>query len=159
MTPQFEIELFLAVAAVLLLGRDLRRAWRDALRRPLSLPVAGPVAALLIGTPSGGPLSSPWLLLLPAGILAWEVARGWRQTPRCHVREAGVAAFAVALLFAVAGLAIHGEGIATAFLALAATGGMLGLALILHSRRSEPRPWRIEGPAHYERAGGQRKRG
>jgi len=103
MTPQSAVEVFLAVAALLLLGRDLRRAWRDELRRPISLLVAALVSALLIGALAGEPLPTPWLLVLPAGVLAWEVARGWRQTPRCHVRETGVAAFAAALLFAVAG--------------------------------------------------------
>src|SRR5262249_58615863 len=126
MTQQSAIELFLAVSAVLLLGRDLRRAWRDELRRPMSLLMAALVAALLIGAFADDPYPSPWLLLLPAGVLAWEVARGWRQSPRCHVWEAGVAAFTVALLFAVAGLAMHGQGLATALLAIAVAGGMLG---------------------------------
>jgi hypothetical protein len=159
MTQQSAIELFLAVSALLLLGRDLRRAWRDEVRRPISLLMAALVAALLIGTLAGGTLPSPWLLLLPAGVLAWEVARGWRQTPRCHVWEAGVAAFAVALLFAVAGLATRGQGFATALLAIAVAGGALGLGLIFRSRRSEPRPWRIEDPAHYERRREPRKPG
>jgi len=158
MTPQSAVEVFLAVAALLLLGRDLRRAWRDELRRPISLLVAALVTALLIGTLAREPYPSPWWLLLPTGILAWEVARGWRQTPRCHVWEAGVAAFTAALLFAVAGFAMRGEGTTTTLLALAAVGGMLGLGLLWRSRRSEPRPWRIEDPDHYERRGAQRKR-
>jgi len=58
----------------------------------------------------------------------------------------------------VAGFAMRGEGTATALLALAAIGGMLGLGLLWRSRRSEPRPWRIEDPDHYERRGAQRKR-
>jgi hypothetical protein len=158
MAPQSALEVFLAVAALLLLGRDLRRAWRDELRRPISLLVAALVTALLIGAFAGGRHPSPWLLLLPAGVLAWEVARGWRQTPRCHVWEAGVAAFTVALLFAVAGLAMRGEGTATTLLALAAVAGMLGFGLLWRSRRTEPRPSRIEGPDHYERRGAQRER-
>ena len=158
MTPQSAVEVFLAVAALLLLGRDLRRAWRDELRRPISLLVAALVSALLIGALAGEPLSTPWLLVLPAGVLAWEVARGWRQTPRCHVRETGVAAFAAALLFAVAGFATREESITTTLLALAAVAGMLGLGLLWRSRRTEPRPWRIEDPDHYERRGAQRER-
>jgi apolipoprotein N-acyltransferase len=158
MTPQSAVEVFLAVAALLLLGRDLRRAWRDELRRPISLLVAALVTALLIGTLAREPYPSPWWLLLPAGILAWEVARGWRQTPRCRVWEAGVAAFTAALLFAVAGLAVRGEGTTAALLGVAAVAGMLGLGLLWRSRRTEPRPSRIEDPDHYERRGAQRKR-
>jgi hypothetical protein len=158
MTPQSGVEVFLAVAAFLLLGRDLRRAWRDELRRPISLLVAALVTALLIGTLAREPYPSPWWLLLPTGVLAWEVARGWRQTPRCHVWEAGVAAFTAAMLFAVAGLATHGEGTTTTLLALAAMGGMLGLGLLWRSRRTEPRPWRIDDPDHYERRRAQRER-
>jgi len=158
MTPQSAVEVFLAVAALLLLGRDLRRAWRDELRRPISLLVAALVSALLIGALAGEPLPTPWLLVLPAGVLAWEVARGWRQTPRCHVRETGVAAFAAALLFAVAGFATREESITTVLLALAAVAGMLGRGLLWRSRRTEPRPWRAEDPDHYERRGAQRER-
>ena len=158
MAPQTGVEIFLALAALLLLGRDLRRAWRDELRRPISLLVAALVSALLIGTLAGEPLPTPWLLVLPAGVLAWEVARGWRQTPRCHVRETGVAAFAAALLFAVAGFATREESITTTLLALAAVAGMLGLGLLWRSRRTEPRPWRIEDPDHYERRGAPRER-
>jgi hypothetical protein len=43
-------------------------------------------------------------------------------------------------------------------LALAAVAGMLGLGLLWRSRRTEPRPWRIEDPDHYERRGALRKR-
>src|SRR5262245_53093711 len=46
MTPQTGVEIFLAVGALALLGRDLRRAWRDELRRPISLLVAALVSAL-----------------------------------------------------------------------------------------------------------------
>jgi hypothetical protein len=157
MTPQSAVEVFLAVAALLLLGRDLRRAWRDKLRRPMSLLVAALVTVLLIGTFAGESHPNPWWLVLPAGVLAWEVARGWRQTPRCHLWEAGVAAFTVALLFAVAGLAVHRPGLASALLATAAVAGMLGLGLLWRSRRSEPRPWRAEDPSHYERRSAPRK--
>ena len=158
MTPQSAVEIFLAVAALLLLCRDLRRAWRDELRRPISLLVAALVSALLIGALAGEPHPTPWLLVLPAAVLAWEVARGWRQTPRCHVWETGVAAFTAALLFAVAGLATREDSATTALLALAAVAGMLGLGLLWRSRRTEPRPWRIEDPDHYERRGAPRER-
>jgi hypothetical protein len=157
-TPQSAVEVLLAVAAVLLLGRDLRRAWQDKLRRPISLLVAALVTVLLTGTLAGEPHPSPWWLVLPAGVLAWEVARGWRQTPRCHIWEAGVAAFAVGLLFAVVGLAVHREGLASTLLATAAVAGMLGLGLLWRSRQSEPRPWRAEDRDHYERRSAQRKR-
>ena len=70
MTPQTGVEIFLAVGALALLGRDLRRAWRDELRRPISLLVAALVSALLIGTLAGEPHPRPWLLDLPAGVLA-----------------------------------------------------------------------------------------
>jgi hypothetical protein len=158
MTPQTGVEVFLALGALLLLGRDLRRAWRDELRRPISLLVAALVSALLIGALAGEPHPSPWLLVLPAGVLAWEVARGWRRTPRCHVWQAGVAAFTLALLFAAAGLAMRGEGANSTLLAVAVVAGMLGLGLLWRSRRTEPRPWRTEDPDHYERRGAQRER-
>ena len=158
MTPQTGVEFLLAVAA-LLLGRDLRRAWRDQLRRPISLLVAALVTALLIGALAGSPHPSPWWLVLPAGVLAWEVARGWRKAPRCHLWEAGVAAFTASLLFAVVGLAMQGEGLARTLLALATLGAMAGLGLLWQSRRREPRPWRTGDPAHYERRGTQRKHG
>ena len=40
MTLQAVVELVLAVGAVLLLARDMRRAWLDQLRRPITLLVA-----------------------------------------------------------------------------------------------------------------------
>lgn len=158
-SPQSAIELALAFAAVLLLGRDLRRAWRDELKRPISLLVAALVAALLIGSLVGHPYPSPWWLLLPVGVLVWEVERGWRQTPRCHFWEAGIAALGTSLLFAAVGLAASEKGLTTTLLALAAMGAILGISLLRRSRRSEPRPWRVGDPDHYERRGVQRKRG
>lgn len=80
---------------MVLLARDLRRAWRDRLRRPITLLAAALLTVLLLGTLAGRAHPSPWWLLLPASILVWEVARGWRQTPRCHLWEGGVAAFAL----------------------------------------------------------------
>ena len=157
-TPQSAIEVFLALAALLLLGRDLRRAWQDKLRRPISLLVAALVTILLISTLAGEAQPSPWWLILPAGVLAWEVARGWRQTPRCHLWEAGVAAFTVGLLFAVVGLAVHRAGLASTLLATAAVAAMLGLGLLWRSRRSEPRPWRADDRNHYERRSAPRER-
>ena len=159
MTPQSAIELVLAVAALLLLARDLRRAWRDELRRPISVLVGALVTALLIGTLAGSRHPSPWWLVLPAGVLAWEVGRGWRKAPRCHLWEAGVAAFTASLLFAVVGLAMQGAGFASALRALAAVAGMAGLGLLWRSRRREPRPGRVGDPDHYERRGSNRKHG
>jgi hypothetical protein len=158
-TLQTTVEVLLVAAALLLLGRDLRRAWRDELKRPISLLVAALVTALLIGTLAGSPHPSPWWLALPAGVLAWEVARGWRKAPRCHLWEGGVAAFTASLLFAVVGLAMHGERLAGTLLGLAALAGTAGLGLLWRSRRREPRPWRLEDPEHYERRGAQRKHG
>lgn len=159
MTLQTTVEVLLVAAALLLLGRDLRRAWRDELRRPISLLVAALVTALLIGALAGSPHPSPWWLALPAGVLAWEVARGWRKAPRCHLWEGGVAAFTASLLFAVVGLALHEERLVGTLLGLAALAGTAGLGLLWRSRRREPRPWRLEDREHYERRGAQRKHG
>jgi len=123
-TLQTTVEVLLAVAALLLLGRDLRRAWRDELRRPISLLVAALVTALLIGTLAGSPHPSPWWLALPAGVLAWEVARGWRRAPRCHLWEAGVGTFTAGLLFAVLGLAMRTRATMSAAEPSANTGRM-----------------------------------
>jgi hypothetical protein len=158
-TLQTAVEVLLVVAALLLLGRDLRRAWRDELTRPISLLVAALVTALLIGTVAGSPHPRPWWLVLPAGVLAWEVARGWRKAPRCHLWEAGIAAFTASLVFAIVGVAMHEEGLASTLLALAAVAGMAGLGLLWRSRRREPRPWRVDDRNHYERRGSERKRG
>ena len=94
MTLQAVVELVLAVGAVLLLARDMRRAWLDQLRRPITLLVAASIAGLLLGAIVQPPYPSPWWLVLPGSVLAWEVGRGWRRAPRCHLWEAGVAAFA-----------------------------------------------------------------
>jgi hypothetical protein len=40
MNPQIAVELILAAGAALLLTRDVRRAWRDPLRRPVTLLMA-----------------------------------------------------------------------------------------------------------------------
>src|SRR6185503_9545727 len=98
MTLQSVVELVLAVGAVLLLARDMRRAWLDQLRRPITLLVAASIAGLLLGAIVQPPYPSPWWLVLPGSVLAWEVGRGWRRAPRCHLWEAGVAAFAVSVL-------------------------------------------------------------
>jgi hypothetical protein len=159
MALQSVIELILAVAAMMLLGRDLLRAWRDQARRPMSLLVAALVAALFIGTLASGAHPNPWWLVLPVVVLAWEVARGWRLAPRCHLWEAGVGAFTASLLLAVAGLGLDGGSLAAALLATAAVAGVLGLGLVWQSRQREPRPWRVDDPNHYERRRTQRNRG
>ena len=152
------MELILAAGAAVLLARDLRRAWRDPLRRPVTLLVAGFMAVLLIGVIVGGSHPSPWWLLAPGGILAWEVARGWRLVPRCHLREAGIGLFAVGLVLAASGLAMS-EGIAaTALLATAGGMGLVAVALFVISRRREPRPWRADDISHYERRAVQRSK-
>jgi hypothetical protein len=156
MTLQSVVGLALALAAILLLGRDLRRAWRNPLRRPITLLVAGLVAVLLVGTLAGRAHPSPWWLVLPAALLIWEVARGWRQTPRCHVWEAGIGAFAASLLLAAVGLGLSPAEMASALLPAAGLAGVIGLGLLWKSRRSEPRPWRADDPIHYERRRSER---
>jgi hypothetical protein len=148
----------LAAGAAALLARDLRRAWRDPIRRPVSLLVASLMAALLIGVIVGGSHPSPWWLLLPGGILAWEVARGWRLVPRCHFREAGIASFAVGLVLAAIGLGASEGGTATVLLAMAAGMGLVAVALFATSHRREPRPWRADDVTHYERRAVQRRK-
>jgi hypothetical protein len=112
LTFQAAVELILAAGAGLLPARDLRRAWRDPLGRPVSLLVAAFMTALLMGVIVGGSHPSPWWLLVPGGVLAWEVARGWRVVPRCHLREAGIGVFAVSLLLAALGLGME-QGVRT----------------------------------------------
>ena len=140
MSTQATVEIILGVAACALLGRDLYRAWRDAQRRPMTLLVAALMAALITGASLSGEHPSPWWLLLPGAILAWEVARGWRRAPRCHRWEAGVGAFALSLVLAAAGA-----------LVAAAAAGAAGIVLFYLSRRREPRPWRLNDVQHYER--------
>ena len=142
------VEIILAAAALALLGRDLYRAWADKLRRPMTLVVAGLMVVLLAGTLGGRTHPSPWWLLVPGAILAWEALRGWRRTPRCHLWETGIAAFAAAVLLAALGLGIPG---ASAMLVAAVVASVVGFALLALSRRREPRPWRAEDVAHYER--------
>jgi hypothetical protein len=158
-TLQSVIEVVLALGAVLLLARDMRRAWLDQLRRPITLLMAALVAVLLVGTIGGRPHPSPWWLVLPGSILVWEVGRGWRRAPRCHLWEAGVGAFAASLLLAVAGLGLAGGSAAAALLATAAGAAVVGAGLLWRSRRRERRPWRVEDASHYERRWAQRPKG
>lgn len=146
MSAQAMIEIALAVAALTLLARDLHRAWRDKQRRPMTLLAAGLMVVLLAGVLGGREQPHPWWLALPAGILAWEVARGWRRTPRCHLWEAGVAAFALALALAAFGLAVQ-----SLLLIPAVAASIVGFVLLWLSRRREPRPWRAQDVSHYER--------
>jgi len=158
MTLQSMIEVVLAVGAILLLARDMRRAWLDQLRRPITLLMAAFIAALLIGTIGGSRYPSPWWLILPAGVLAWEVGRGWRRAPRCHLREAGVGALAMSLLMAGLGLGLRLAGITAALLITAAVAAAVGAGLLWRSRLREPRPWRVGDLSHYERRLEQRLR-
>ena len=151
MTLQTAVELILAIGAASLLARDVRRAWRDRLRRPVTLLVAGLMAALLIGVAGGRAHPEGWWLLLPAGILTWEVARGWRRAPRCHLWEAGVGAFAASLLVAALGLGLGGGSSVTGVLATAGGLGLVGVGLLWRSHRREPRPSRADDFNHYER--------
>lgn len=154
MSARLAIELALATAALLLLGRDLYRAWRDPLRRPMTLLVAGLMVVLLAGALGGREHPSPWWLAVPAAILAWEVARGWRRIPRCHLWEAGMGAFALSLALAGIGL-----GAAQGLLIAAAAASVAGFALLWLSHRREPRPWRADDVAHYERRAAPRPDG
>jgi len=101
---------------------------------------------LLAGMLGGREHPHPWWLALPAAILAWEVARGWRRTPRCHLWEAGVGAFALAL-----GLAAFGLTLQSTLLVPALAASIVGCVLLWLSRRREPRPWRAGDVSHYER--------
>lgn len=163
MTLRIAIELGLAAAALALLARDLVKAWRDKQRRPATLLVATAVAVLLAGMLGGRPSPSGWWLALPAAVLVWEAARGWRRTPRSHLWEAGMAAFAAALVCAALGFVAASNRIAAALLAAAALAGAAGFGLLWESRRREPKPWRADDVAHYERraherAGGEERR-
>ena len=146
MSTQATVEIILGLAALALLGRDLYRAWRDEQRRPMTLLAAALMVALIAGATASGEHPSPWWLLLPGAILAWEVARGWRRTPRCHLWEAGVAAFALALALAALGLAVQ-----SMLLIPAVAASIVGFVLLWLSRRREPRPWRAQDVSHYER--------
>jgi hypothetical protein len=159
MTLQGTIGPVLALAAVLLLARDLRRTWLDQLKRPSTLLMAALVVTLLAGTLGNRAHPSPWWLVVPGVILIWEVRRGWRLAPRCHLWEEGVGAFAASLLLAAVGLALGGGGVATALLAAAIAAGLVGVGLMWRSRRREPRPWRVDDRSHYERRSVQRSKG
>jgi len=136
---QAAIELALAAAALALLVRDLYRAWRDEQRRPMTLLVAGLMVVLLAGVLGGREHPHPWWLAVPAAILDWEVARGWRRTSRCHLWEAGIGAFALGLT------------VQSLLLIPAAAASIAGFALLGLSHRREPRPWRADDASHYER--------
>jgi hypothetical protein len=152
MTLQTGTELILALGAVLLLARDMRRAWLDELRRPATLLVATLLAVLLIAAFGSRSHPSPWWLALPGSVLAWEVGRGWRRAPRCHLWETGVGAFGASLLLTAVGLGLGGGSMAAAVLLTAAAGAaVVGAGLLWQSRRREPRPWRAGDPNHYER--------
>jgi hypothetical protein len=159
LTLQAAVELILAAGAAVLLARDLRRAWRDPLRRPVTLLVAALMTVLLIGVIVGGSHPSPWWLLVPGGVLVWEVVRGWRVVPRCHLREAGIGAFAAGLVLAAFGLGMYEDSISTVLLAVAALMGAAALGLFWLSHRREPRPWRAHDVKHYERRASERPRG
>ena len=146
MSLQSAVELALAAAALALLARDLYRAWRDKLRRPMTLLVAGLMVVLLAGIGGGREHPHPWWLAVPAAILGWEVARGWRRTPRCHLWEAGIGAFAFGLALAALGLTVQ-----SMLLVPAVAASIVGFALLWLSRRREPRPWRMDDVSHYER--------
>ena len=143
---QSVVEVILVAGAALLLARDLRRAGTDRLRRPITLLAAALIAALLVGT-FGGVQPNPWWLVVPAGVLIWEVIRGWRLTPRCHLWETGVAAFAVSLVLAMAALGLDAD----ALLAASAAACVLAVVLLWRSHLREPHPWRDGDTSHYER--------
>lgn len=145
MDAQTAVELILAAGAAFLLARDLRRAWRDPLRRPARLLVAALMAALLIGVVGGRSHPSSWWLVVPGVVLGWEVIRGWRLVPRSHLWEAGLGAFAIALALAAFGLLVAAGAL-----------GALAIGLLWLSHRREPPPWRRGDIAHYERRAAER---
>ncbi|HYC32486.1 MAG TPA: hypothetical protein VEB59_09380 [Gemmatimonadales bacterium] len=157
MTAWTVVEIVLALGALFLLLRDMRRAWLDGLRRPVTLLVPALIAALLIGSLSGREHPSPWWLMLPAAVLAWEVARGWRAAPRCHLWEAGAGTFGVGLVLAAAGLGLVGGTVRTALLAMAASAAAVGAVLLWRSRKREPHPG-CRHAGHYERRSAERGR-
>src|SRR5689334_21652593 len=112
----------------------------------MSLLVAGLMVVLLAGVLGGRQLPHPGWLALPAAILGWEVARGWRRTPRCHLWEAGVGSFALALVLAALGMTVE-----SMLLVAAVAASIVGFVLLWLSRRREPRPWRADDVSHYER--------
>lgn len=146
MSTQSLIGAALGLMALALLGRDLYRAARDPLRRPMTLIVAAMMVVLLAGVAGSGTALRAWWLVVPAAILAWEFARGWRRTPRSHLREAAYGAFGASL-----GLAALGLEVARAWLDFAVAASAVGLAFLWFSHRHEPRPWRADDVAHYER--------
>jgi hypothetical protein len=111
--------------------------------------MASLVVVALAGTFGSRRVPNAWWLLLPAGVLAWEAARGWRQLPRCRLREGGMAAWGVSLALAAAGLSL-GRFMVPLLLA-AAVAFAAGVALHWRSRAREPRPWRAGDPERYER--------
>lgn len=151
------VELILALGALLLLARDVYRAWLDDLRRPVTLLAAALVGALLLGAFGGRPYPSPWWLVLPGSILAWEVARGWRRAPRCHLWEAGIGAFAASLLMAAIGFRVAGGSLGATFLVATTVVAGVGACLLWWSHLREPHPWRLGDTSHYERRFGQRR--
>jgi hypothetical protein len=158
MTLQGVVELILALSALLLLARDTYRGWLDKLRRPITLLVGALVGALLLGSFGGRPYPSSWWLVLPGSLLAWEVARGWRQAPRCHLREAGIGAFAASFLMAAVGFGLGGGTLATTLFVAAAGSAGSGAGLLWWSHRREPYPWRLGDVSHYERRFAERRR-
>ena len=151
MSLQLAVELILAVAALSLLARDLRRAGLDRLRRPVTLLAAALVAALLVGTLGGRAYPSPWWLAVPGAVLVWELVRGWRRTPRSHLWEAGIGSFGVGLVLAGGGLGLAGTVLADVLLVGAAAAALVGAGLLWRSHLREPHPWRAGDAAHYER--------
>jgi hypothetical protein len=145
------VELTLSLGAILLLARDLRRAWLDPLRRPITLLMAALMAGLLIGAAVGPYHPSPWWLLLPGLILLWEVARGWQQAWRSHLWEAAMGAFAASFILAAVGLGTATGDLQTALLVAAAATAAGGAGLLWRSYGREPRPGRLRDADHYER--------
>lgn len=158
MTLRSVIELILALGAILLLARDVHRAWLDQLRRPSTLLIAAGVAILLVGATGGSSHPSPWWLILPGVILLWEVVRGWRRAPRSHLWEGGVAAFAATLLLTGVGLGTAAGNAQVVLLTAAAGAAAIGAGLLRRSHRREPRPWRVGDASHYERRLARRPR-
>lgn len=152
MTPQLLIELVLAAAALGLLVHGAIRTWRDPYRRPIALFLWAVLTAILAGVVGGAPHPEPLALLLPLIILVWEVTRGWKRSPRCHIRESAFGVLALALLAYIAAMVFPGwTRYTVGGLSIATLLAIVSVILLVASRFREPRPWLLTDWTHYER--------
>lgn len=152
MRLQLLLEILLGSAALALLARSVYRTWIDQLRRPITLLLWAFLTAILAGTVAHRPHPNPAWLILPTAVLVWEVLRGWRRAPRCHLREGGHGALAASLVLYLVSLAFAARPLLALFpLALAVALALVAAGLLLRARHREPTPWRAADWHHYER--------